>query len=145
MSKTIDTKIIHAEAVSAYSHCPRKAFLLHCTEDRGTPNAYAGILEERASANRASYLANLQRTNTSTCSYNDRAFSSSIEVLTEANLEAANVTAYCDALRIVGRRGDPVAYEPTIVVGTYRLEKEQMLNLSVVGYVLGQLQTHVHL
>ena len=134
------TKVIRAEGVIAYSHCPRKAFLLHCTEDRGTPNDYARILEERASANRESYLANLQRTNTSTCSYNDRAFSSSIEVLTEANLEAATVTAYCDALRIVGQRGDPVAYEPTTVVGTYRLEKEQMLNLSVVGYVLGQLQ-----
>ncbi|MBI4902594.1 MAG: IS66 family transposase [Acidobacteria bacterium] len=140
MSRTMHTKVIRAEGVIAYSHCPRKAFLLHCTEDRGIPNDYAHILEERASANRESYLANLQRTNTSTCSYNDRAFSSSIEVLTEANLEAANVTAYCDALRIVGQRGDPVAYEPTIVVGTYRLEKEQMLNLSVVGYVLGQLQ-----
>src|ERR1700693_989940 len=118
-SGNIDTKIIHAEAVSAYSHCPRKAFLLHCIEDRGTPNDYSCILENRASVNRASYLANLQRTNTSTCSYQDRALPSGIEVLTEANLEAANVTAYCDALRIVGQRGDPVAYEPTIVVGTY--------------------------
>ena len=88
------TKVIHAEVVSAYSHCPRKAFLLHCTEDRGTPNDYACILEKRASANRTSYLATLQRTSTSTCSYNDQAISSGIEVLTEANLEAANVAAY---------------------------------------------------
>src|ERR1019366_4457097 len=136
---TMHTKIMRAEAVCAYSHCPRKAFLLHCTEDRCTPNDYAGVLDNRASANRASYMANLQRTNTSTCSYNHRAFSSSIEVFTEANLEAANVAAYCDALRIVGQRGDPVAYEPTIVVGTYRPEKEQMLNLSVAGHVLEQL------
>src|SRR5713226_5294375 len=134
MSRTKHTQVIYAEAVSAYSHCPRKAFLLHCTEDRGTPNDYACILEERASANRASYLATLQPTNTSTCSYNDRAKSSGIDVLTEGNLEAANVAAYCDALRIVGQRGDPVAYEPIIVVGTYRLEKQQMLNLAVVGY-----------
>jgi len=141
MSRTRHTNVIHAEAVSAYSHCPRKAFLLHCTEDRGTPNDYAYIIENRASANRASHLANLHRTNTSTCSYNDRAFSSGIAVLTEANLEAANVTAYCDNLRIIGQSGDhPVAYEPTIVVGTYRLEKEQILSLSVVGYVLEQLQ-----
>ena len=135
------TKVIHGEAVSAYSHCPRKAYLLHCTEDRGTPNDYSCILENGANVNRASYLANLQRINASTCSYSDRAFSSGIEVLTEASLDAANVTAYCDALRIVGHRGDPVAYEPTIVVGTYRLEKEQMLNLAVVGYVLGQFQS----
>lgn len=134
------TKVIQAEVVSAYSHCPRKAFLLHCTEDRGTPNDYASILEKRASAHRASYLAKLQRTSTSTCSYNDRAMSSGIEVLTEATLEAANVAAYCDALRIVGQRGDPIACEPTIVVGTYRVEKQQMLNLAVVGYALGRLQ-----
>ncbi|MBZ5619562.1 MAG: IS66 family transposase [Acidobacteriia bacterium] len=140
MSKTTHTKLIHAEVVSAYSHCPRKAYLLHCTEDRGTPNDYACILQERANANRASYLAALHRRNTSTGSYNNRAMSSGIEVLTEANLKAANVEACCDALRIVGQRGNPVAYEPTIVVGTYRLEREQMLNLSVVGYVLEQLQ-----
>jgi predicted RecB family nuclease len=141
MSRTMHTKVIRAEVVSAYSHCPRKAFLIHCTEDRGTPNDYACMLEERASANRASYLATLQRTNTSTCSFNDRAISSGIDILTEANLEAADVAAYCDSLRILGQRGDPVAYEPTIVVGTYRPEKEQMLNLSVVGHVLEQLQS----
>ena len=140
MSRTIHTEVIRTEVVTAYSHCPRKAFLLHCTEDSGTPNDYVRILEERASANRASYLATLQQTNPSTCSYDDRAISSGIEVLTEANLEAADIEAYCDALRIVDQRGDPVAYEPMIVVGTYRVEKEQMLNLAVAGYVLGQLQ-----
>jgi hypothetical protein len=93
MSRTMHTKVIRAEGVSAYSHCPRKAFLLHCTEDRGTPNDCASILEKRASAHRASYLAKLQRTSTSICSYNDRAMSSGIEVLTEANLEVANVAA----------------------------------------------------
>jgi predicted RecB family nuclease len=134
------TKIIHAEVVSAYSQCPRKAFLLHCTEDRGTPNDYASIVEERASAQRASYLATLRRTSTSTSSYNDQAISSGIEVLTEANLEASNVAAYCDALRIVGQRGDSATYEATIVVGTYRVEKQQMLNLAVVAYGLGRLQ-----
>src|ERR1039457_1334124 len=140
MSRTMNTKVVRAEVVSAYSHCPRKAFLLHCTEDPGTPNDYACMLEERASANRASYFATLQRTNTSTRSYTDEAISSGIEILTEANLKAANVAAYCDALRIVGQRGDPVAYEPTIGLGTYRAEKEQRLNLAVAGYVLEQLQ-----
>ena len=141
MSRTMHTKVIRAEVVSAYSHCPRKAFLIHCTEDRGAPNEYACMLEERASANRETYLATLRQTNPSTCSYNDGAISSGTDILTEANLEAADVAAYCDSLRILGQRGDPVAYEPTIVVGTYRPEKEQMLNLSVVGHVLEQLQS----
>src|ERR1700722_12247088 len=85
MSGTMHTKVIRADVVSAYSHCPRKAFLLHCSEDRGTPNDYACILEERESANRASYMAALQRTNTSTCSYSDRAKSAGIDVLTKPN------------------------------------------------------------
>jgi predicted RecB family nuclease len=140
MSRTMRTQIINSEVVIAYSLCPRKAFLLHCNEDRGTPDDYVCILEKRASANRTAYLATLQRVATPTCSYKNVAIPSGAEVLTEVNLEADNVTAYCDALRIVRERGDPVAHEPTIVVGTYRVEKEQMLNLSVVGYVLQQLQ-----
>ena len=139
MSTTMRTKVINSEVVIAYSHCPRKAFLLHCTDDRGTPNDYARIIEKQATANRTAYLETLQRTATPTCSYKNEATSSGAETLTEANLEAANVAAYCDALRVAGQHVDPVAYEPTIVVGTYRVEKEQMLNLSVVGYVLQQL------
>jgi hypothetical protein len=139
MSATMRAKVIRAEVVSAYSHCPRKAFLLHCTEDRVTPNEYACILEERACANRATYLATLQRARTSTCSYNDGDKSSGANVLTEANIEALSVAACCDAVSSVGERGELIAYEPTIVVGTYRPEKEQMLNLSVAGYVLERL------
>jgi predicted RecB family nuclease len=133
----MQTKVIRAEVVSAYSNCPRKAFLLHCTEDRGTPNDYACILEEITRTNRASYLATLQQTNTSN---NERAMSSGGDFLTEVTLEAANTAASCDVLRVVGRRGDARAtYEPTIVVGTYRVEKEQFLSLAVAGYVLEQL------
>jgi len=131
------TKVIRAEVVSAYSHCPRKAFLLHCTEDRGTPNDYACILEEITGANRASYLATLQRTNTPN---NERAMPLGSEVLTEVTLEAANVAGYCDVLKGVGKPGDArFTYEPTIVVGTHRPEKEQVLSLAVAGYVLEQL------
>jgi len=134
------TKVIPAEVVSAYSHCPRKAFLLHCTEERGKPNDYACILDKRASVNRVSYLATLQQTSASTRSYNDEALSSGVDVLTVANLKSADVAAYCDALMVVGQRGRRRMYEPTIVVGTYRPEKEQMLNLAVAGYVLETLQ-----
>src|SRR5215472_13325966 len=40
-------RIILAEVISAYSHCPRKAFLVHCSQERGTPHEYQGVLEER--------------------------------------------------------------------------------------------------
>ena len=38
------SKAICTEVVSSYSHCPRKAFLLHCTEERGTPHEYVNAL-----------------------------------------------------------------------------------------------------
>ena len=135
------SKPIRAEVVSAYPHCPRRAFLLHSTEDRGAPTEYGLLLEERARTNRTSYLGTLEQTNISMCPYNDRGMSSGGDVLTDANLEAANVGAYCDLLRAsVFQRENSLLYEPTIVVGTYRVTKEQMLKLAVAGYVLGQIQ-----
>ena len=142
MSRTIHNKVIHAKIVSAYSHCPRKAFLLHCTEDRGVPNQVECLLEERAIANRASYLATLQQADTSICSYNDSAMASGMDVLTGANLEGSNVEVYCDLLRAsVVQRENSLVYEPMIVAGTYRVKKEQKLNLAVAGYVLARLQS----
>ncbi|MEI4878486.1 hypothetical protein, partial [Klebsiella pneumoniae] len=64
-----------------------------------------------------------------------------MDVLTDANLEAANVEAYCDLLRAsVVQSEKPLVYEPTIVAGTHRVTKEQTLNLAVAGYVLEQLK-----
>src|SRR5216117_4164864 len=89
VSDAIRSKIIRAEIVCAYSHCPRKAFLLHCTEERGTPHEYAGIVEERTKVKKTRYLAALQQTSTSVCSYSDGGISSGIDVLMEAHLTAA--------------------------------------------------------
>jgi predicted RecB family nuclease len=65
-------------------------------------------------------------------------------VLAEANLKTGDLEAYCDVLTKVAstRRGDhkPVGYEPTIVLGTSGIEKDDVLALSFAGYVLGQVQ-----
>ena len=142
MADAIRSKVIRADVVSAYSHCPRKAFLLHCTEERGTPHEYQVILEEHTNVSRTSYLAALQQTSTSIRSYKDGTISSGIDVLTEANLKVADLDGYCDVLTKVRgtRRENPSTYEPTIVVGTQRIEKDQLFHLSFTGFVLGQIQ-----
>ncbi len=111
-TRIMHLQIINSDVVIAYSHFPRKAFLLHFTKVRGTPNDYARILEERASVNRAADLTMLQRTATPTRSYRNDALPAGAEVLTEANLEATNVEAYSDALRIVGQSRESITYEP---------------------------------
>jgi predicted RecB family nuclease len=142
MADSIRSKVIRTDVVSAYSHCPRKAFLLHCTEERGTPHEYQVILEEHTNVSRTSYLAALQQTSTSIRSYKDGTISSGIDVLTEANLKVADLDGYCDVLTKVSgtRRENPSTYEPTIVVGTQRIEKDQLFHLSFTGFVLGQIQ-----
>jgi len=142
MADAIRSKVIRADVVSAYSHCPRKAFLLHCTEERGTPHEYQVILEEHTNVSRTRYLAALQQTSTSIRSYKDGNISSGIDVLTEANFKAADLDGYCDVLTKVSgtRRENTSTYEPTIVVGTQRIEKDQLFHLSFTGFVLGQIQ-----
>ena len=139
MSKTTEPKVIRDETVSAYSQCPRKAFLLHCAEERGAKE-YERLLEERSRANRISYLAKLQQMKTGISSYKNGALSSGVDVLTEADFEAANVEAHCDVLVRADECKNPHVYEPTIVVGTYRVEEQQTLKLAVAGYVLEHLQ-----
>ena len=57
-----------------------------------------------------------------------------VDIITEANLRAANVEAYCDALTRVDIPGEKRgAWEPTHVVGTYSIEKEHVLYLAVSG------------
>jgi predicted RecB family nuclease len=141
---TIRSKAICAQVVAAYSHCPRKAFLLHCTEERGAPHEYLSVLEECANVSRTRFLTVLQKTSTRITSYGEGAISSGIDVLTETNLKAGDVEAYCDVLTKIGstRRGgyNSAAYEPTIVLGTPGVQREQVLRLSFAGYVLGQVQ-----
>ena len=123
-------RIILAEVISAYSHCPRKAFLLHCSQERGTPHEYQGVLEERTKFNRTRYLDSLRQAHTSIRSYNDGGLSSGADIITEGHLRATGVEAYCDVLTRVGTRHEnPSLYEPTLVVGTYGVEKEQIFTL----------------
>jgi hypothetical protein len=98
----IRNKAICTHVVAAYSHCPRKAFLLHCTDERGTPHEYLDMLEECRNVGRTRYLAVLHQTSTQIRSYDDSALSSGIDVLTQANLRTADLEAYCDVLTKVG-------------------------------------------
>ena len=70
----IRRKPISNEVVAAYSHCPRKAFLLHCTEERGTPHEYLEMLEKCINGNRTQYWALLRETCAPIRSYGETPF-----------------------------------------------------------------------
>ena len=136
---------ITPEIVVAYSQCPRKAFLLLCTEEQGMPHEYIRILEQQKELNRNNYIQALNPFKQSSLEaqphiVND--LNNGGELVIKAMLKSEGLEAYCDILTQTENspsRGGS-SYEPTLVIGTYSIGKEQELELLFTGYVLGQIQ-----
>jgi predicted RecB family nuclease len=137
MSRTITSEIL-----VAYSQCPRKAFLLLCTSERGTPHEYTEILEKQRQINQRKYLDILRRKNVNVQSYSPDNLKNKHEFLTNATLRANGLAAECAILSKVRTHSTlgHYSYEPTIFVGTYSIKKEHKLELCFVSYVLEQVQ-----
>ena len=136
-----DIPIITSEIFVAYSQCPRKAFLLLFSEDKGKPHDYPLILEERRENNRAQYLEKFLQSHLEARKYDQKAFKK-YEFLVEAILRSEQLEAYCAVLTKADtssayRRS---SYEPTIITGTYSITPEQKTELLFVGAVLGRIQ-----
>lgn len=137
MSKTITSEI-----VVAYSQCPRKAFLLMCTETPGTPHEYIKILERQRQDNQRKYLDILQKKNPDVQPYSQDALKAGSDFLINARLEANGLAADCAILskvKIHSKLGR-YSYEPTIFVGTHSIKEEQKLELFFVAHILQQIQ-----
>lgn len=130
------------EVVVAYTHCPRKAFLLLCTNEQGTPHDYPRILAQQQRANQTSYVHRLQQQHPEAMTYAGTLPRAGRRVLLNATLRVQELEAHCAALtpasRSASARGP--AYEPTLVVGTHTMSEDQRLELLFAGYVLGQVQ-----
>jgi predicted RecB family nuclease len=136
------TKAITAEVVIAYSQCPRKAFLLLRSEGQGVSHEYVRLLEEQARRNRIKYLNLIQQEHPGVSAGEAADLSRGEEMLIEVPLKFHDLEVDCDVLTKVRRSSSlgSHSYEPTIIVGTHQVTKEQKLALLFAGYVLGQLQ-----
>ena len=136
------SKPITPNLVVAHAQCPRKAFLLLCTEDLGTPHAYERLLEQQQQQNRTDYLKRLNKQDPGVRSDNDRLPPPGQGVLVAATLKAQGLEAYCDVLAPAAQ--DAAVrhriFEPTLVVGTHTITQEQRLALAFIGLLLGRLQ-----
>jgi len=137
MELTITTDI-----VVAYSQCPRKAYLLLFSPDKGEPHEYVQILEQQRRAHQERYIDHLQHTRADVQPYSLENLRKGSEVLINAHLQVDGFAAECGVLtRVEGTSTfGKHSYEPSIFVGTHSISKEQKLELSVVGYVLDHLQ-----
>ncbi|MFS0519676.1 IS66 family transposase [Nostoc sp. UIC 10607] len=133
--------IITSEVFIAYSQCPRKAFLMLFSDDKGTPSDYSRIIEERKRTHQAEYLEVFKQEHIDVKKYDENNFKGN-NFFVEARLQSDYWEAYCDILTKVdtfsSRRKS--IYEPTIIIGTYSITTEQKTELLFIGKVLGQIQ-----
>src|SRR5215510_9747062 len=133
---------ITSEIVVVYAQCPRKAYLLLFSPDKGEPHEYIQILEQQRQANQERYIDHLQHNHTDVHPYSEENLRKGSKVLVNAHLQVDGLAADCGVLtRVEGTSTfGKYSYQPTIFVGTYSITKEQQLELSFVGSVLERLQ-----
>src|SRR2546428_1870984 len=133
---------ITADIVVAYSQCPRKAYLLLFSPDKGEPHEYVQILEQQRGEHQERYLNCLQQTHADVQPYSLENLRKGSKVLINTRLQVDGFVADCGVLtRVEGTSTfGKYSYEPSLFVGTHSISKEQQLELSFVGYVLERLQ-----
>src|SRR6266571_78204 len=133
---------ITSEIVVAYSLCPQKAFLLLCTEEKGTFHEYEQILQQQKLATQNQFLTTLSQTSLDIHFYTPTALISACDAFVNANLMIEGLEAVCSMLTRVVQPSSlgEYSYEPAIVVGTHSITKEHKLELLFAGYVLGKIQ-----
>src|SRR5713226_6702319 len=136
------SRTVTSEVLIAYSLCPQKAFLLLCTEEKGTLHKYEQILQQQQHATQNHSHTALLQTNLDIRSYAPAALTSACDVLVNATLLTEGLEAVCSMLTKVVQPSSlgEYSYEPGIVVGTHSINKAQKLELLFAGYVLGKSQ-----
>ena len=126
----------------AYSHCPRKAFLLLSGTKAGKHHEYVEILAQKQRVAQAAYLDKLSQKENDIHSYTSHSLESKSTLITNALLQADRLEADCGLLTKVATHSTlgHYSYEPTIFVGTYSISKEQKLALFFTAHVLEKLQ-----
>jgi hypothetical protein len=100
------------------------------------------LLEEQACRSRHEYLQRIEHKYPAATTGDVTKFLTGEQILLSVQLKAHDLVANCDVLTKVhcGTSLGTHRYEPTIIVGTHQISKDQKLAILFVGYVLGQLQ-----
>ena len=134
---------ITSDIVVAYSQCPRKAYLLLFSPEKGKPHEYIQILGQQRSTHQERYLDRLQHTHADVQPYSLENLRTGSKMLINAHLQVDGLAADCGVLtRVAGTSTfGKYSYEPSIFVGTYSIGNAHKLELSFVAYVLERLQS----
>lgn len=135
-------RIITSDVLVAYQQCERKAFLLYCTNNKGLPNEYVKILEQKKQCTQRDYIKGLRRIGVSVHQYNKTSFNKRTDNLSGATLCFRDKEAYCGMLNITDGYSPSAKgiYEPTVFAGTNKISREHKLEVFYLCYILSQVQ-----
>ncbi len=135
-------RTINSETLIAYSQCHRKAFLLLCAEEKGTPSEYIELLRQKKNENRDKYITALRQDASKSDSYYSNDLNSGNSFLFDLKIKADGLEVNCDLLARVETTSSlgRYSYEPTIFADTHSINKEQKIELLYAGYVLEKIQ-----
>lgn len=128
--------VITSEILQAYSLCPRKAYLLMCSKEKGELHEYEQILQKHQLKNQTENLKGLEQKYSDVRPYSAENFKEGHEFLVDANLSTEKFQAYCPVLKRIAN----LNYEPTIFIGTYKINNVDELKLLFLGHVVAEIQ-----
>jgi predicted RecB family nuclease len=133
---------ITADLVEAYSHCPRKAFLLMAEEPNPGPHEYVRIIDDQTAANRQVHRACLEKSGAILSFGRSADLNIGSKVVADMELTPDGLHAHCEYLTKVNEssRLGKFSYEPVKVIGTCRASRQDALGLAYQGFVLGEVQ-----
>jgi predicted RecB family nuclease len=135
-------KPITADIAVAYTHCPRKAFLLLNAASPPPPHEYESLCRDRGAAHRERYTAQLRRDGHEVARGDREAIGAGYRHLVGVDLQVSDLSAPCDALVRIDHDSSPEghSYSPQLFAGTYSITDEHRFALSFAGHVLGLIQ-----
>ena len=131
---------ITAEVVVAFTLCDRKAHLLLQGTAPKTASELANLLDQRRFANQMRHgLLPFSPEDTINV---DTFGTLTGERILHTLIQADDIEVYCDILAQDHTEGGITFYKPTRIIGTYKIEREDVLLLALAAYALGILQRH---
>jgi predicted RecB family nuclease len=134
--------LITSEVAVAYTHCPRKAFLLLQTASPPPPHEYESLCRARGKSHRERYLARLRRDGHEVVGYDRDGLGAGHRYLVGVDLRAGDLSASCDVVVRIDHDPSPEGhfYCPQVVAGTYSITEDQRFALAFAGHALGLIR-----
>ena len=128
--------VINDETLVAYSQCPRKAYNLIYTSEPGQPQEFHQIIEQNRIANSRKFFDVISLSTPDILPYSIENLNKGCKIFTNAALIVDELRVDCDVLTKVSKQN----YEPTIIIGSYKINESDKLHLMLIGYMLSKIQ-----